>query len=138
VSERDERAALTRFAARYATPSSDAAAEVERLAIGANWGANGYTTVAQADELACRLALRPSDVVLDLGTGRGWPGLYLATTTGCTVVGSDMPIDALMTARHRAESEHLDDRVGLVVAAGRRQPFRPKSFDAIVHTDVLC
>jgi methylase of polypeptide subunit release factors len=138
VSSRDEREALARFSERYALPPAEVAAAIEERVIGAAWGANGYTTLVQADELGSRLALGPGRRLLDVGTGRGWPGLYLATRSGCTVVGTDMPVEALLVAACRARREGIEDRVGLVAAGGSRQPFRSGSFDAIVHTDVLC
>lgn len=138
MTSRDERAALARFSGRYATPVADVAADIEQRVIGAVWGANGYTTVAQADELGRRLHLGPDVRLLDVGTGRGWPGLYLATQTGCRVIGSDMPIDALAAAARRACRDGIDDRVVLAAAAGADQPFREESFDAVVLTDVLC
>ena len=138
MTTRDEHDALNRFRQRYAIVTTEVAAEIERRVIGAVWGANGYTTVEQADELARRLDLGPGRTLLDVGTGRGWPGLYLAAKTGCNLVGTDMPLDALAAAARRARAESIDDRVGLIAAAGANQPFRPNSFDAIVHTDVLC
>jgi SAM-dependent methyltransferase len=138
VTSRDEREALARFREHYALSTGDVAIEIERRVIGAAWGANGYTTVEQADELGRRLDLGPGRMLLDLGTGRGWPGLYLAARSGCLVVGSDMPLDALIVAAGRARTEGIDCRVALVAAGGAKQPFRPESFDAIVHTDVLC
>ena len=138
MTSRDEREALARFSERYAVPTADIAGEIEQRVIGATWGANGYTTVAQADELGRRLHLGADDTLLDVGTGRGWPGLYLATRTGCRVFGTDMPVDALGIAARRARSEGIAGRVGLAAAAGADQPFRDESFDAVVLTDVLC
>ena len=138
MTSRDERAALAHFSERYAVAAADAASDIEMRVIGAAWGANGYTTVAQADELGARLRLQPGETLLDVGTGRGWPGLYLASSSGCRVVGTDMPLDALRMAARRARHEHIGDRVGLVAAAGADQPFRDGSFDAVVLTDVLC
>src|SRR3989304_2623555 len=48
-----------RFHTRYSLPVTDAALAVEREVIGANVGASGYTTVAQADALIPELPLRP-------------------------------------------------------------------------------
>jgi len=138
VSSRDEQAALARFSESYARPPADVAAGIEERVIGAVWGANGYTTVNQADELGRRLDLGPDRRLLDVGTGRGWPDLYLATRSGCTLVGTDMPLDALLVAARRAQRDGIDSRVGLVAAGGAGQPFRNASFDAVVHTDVLC
>jgi SAM-dependent methyltransferase len=113
-------------------------ARVERLVIGSDFGADGYTTVEQADELARRLELRPGLRLLDLGSGRGWPGLYLSMQTGCRMVLSDIPLDSLRRARERAERERIGARCAVVVASGPHLPFAGESFDAVVHTDVLC
>jgi methylase of polypeptide subunit release factors len=138
VSGRDEREARARFQERYAVPTGSVNARIEQSVIGAVWGANGYTTLDQAIELGCRLELAPGRRLLDVGTGRGWPGLYLAARTGCTIVGTDMPIGALAIAARRARAEGIGERVSLLAAAGAEQPFRSGSFDAVVHTDVLC
>jgi methylase of polypeptide subunit release factors len=138
VASRDERAARAHFEERYGIRGSGAAALVEKRVIGAVWGANGYTTLAQAEELLDHLALRSTSRLLDVGTGRGWPALHLAQRSSCSVVGTDLPLSALRQARARAAREHLDERAAMVVASGGALPFRRHSFDAIVHTDVLC
>jgi cyclopropane fatty-acyl-phospholipid synthase-like methyltransferase len=113
-------------------------AHVERLVIGSDFGADGYTTIDQADELARRLDLHAGMRLLDLGCGQGWPGLYLAMRTGCQVVLSDVPLDVLRSAHARAVREQLDTRCAVVAASGSHLPFASETFDAIVHTDVLC
>ena len=138
VAHRDERQARAWFEERYAMPRGEVLRGMEMRVIGATWGANGYTTLAQADELANRLALSPDSRLLDVGTGRGWPGLYLAQRSGCSLVATDMPVGALAAGARRARREGIDDRVSFVAAAGAAQPLRPHSFDALVHTDVLC
>jgi len=135
---RDEVDAGATFRERYGRPASDATRELERLVIGGDFGANGYTTVEQAELLARRLDLRAGDRMLDVGLGRGWPGLYLAKVTGCSVVLTDIPEEGLATARRRAAAEGLAERSPAVASSARRLPFRPESFEAVVHTDVLC
>ena len=76
--------------------------------------------------------------LLDLGSGRGWPGVYLAKTTGCQVVLTDLPVDGLRIAAARAAAEGLDGRCAVVAASGRHLPFAAGTFDAVVHADVLC
>ena len=127
-----------RFAARYQVAPAEVSRRVELAVIGGDWGANGYTTMAQARLLAGRLALRPGMRLLDLGAGRGWPGLYLSAATGCQAVLADVPIEGLRAAAARARREGLAGRAGLAVATARALPFAPAAFDAIVHTDVLC
>jgi SAM-dependent methyltransferase len=135
---RDERDAALTFAERYGQRATGATRELERQAIGGDFGANGYTTVAQANLLARRLSLGPGQLLLDVGAGRGWPGLYLAKTTGCSVVVTDLPPEAMRDAARRAVREKVARRVHAVVASARRLPFSRSVFDAIVHTDVLC
>src|SRR6059036_3424105 len=96
-----------RFADRYDVKRTDALLKAELAVIGGDWGANGYTTHAQADRLLDALALRPGDRLLDLGAGRGWPGLYLARQSGCDVVLTDVPLAALRSAQVRARAERL-------------------------------
>ena len=121
----------------YARPQTEADLAVEREVYGANVGVRGYTTLDQADALAERLALRPGTRLLDIGAGRGWPGLYLARQSGCEVVLTDTPAPALLTAAEGARRLRLWERSSFLLASGTRLPFRPRAFDAIVHTDVL-
>lgn len=127
-----------RFAERYRIAPAEVSRRVELEVIGGDWGANGYTTMAQADLLAREVSLRPGTLLLDLGAGRGWPGLYLAASTGCGVVLADVPVEALRLAAGRARAENLAGRAAPVAASARSLPFAAGSFDAIVHTDVLC
>jgi SAM-dependent methyltransferase len=133
-----EREARDRFAGRYREERVDVVRAIEQRVIGGDWGANGYTTIAQADDLADRLHLRRGDLLLDVGAGRGWPGLYLAATTGCSLVLADLPLEGLTVAAARIASDELDARAWCINADARGLPFRDGSFDAIVHTDVLC
>ena len=59
--------------------------EIERRVCGSDHGATSWTTVAEARRVADLLRLGPGERLLDIGAGSGWPGLYLATTTGCDV-----------------------------------------------------
>jgi ubiquinone/menaquinone biosynthesis C-methylase UbiE len=129
---------IRRFHARYSAPVTEASLIVEREAIGANVGANGYTTLSQAAVLAEELRLGPGMRLLDIGAGRGWPGLYLARESGCEAVLADLPLPGLGAALVRAGGEGLSERVSVLRAAGERSPLRSRSFDAVVHTDTLC
>jgi 2-polyprenyl-3-methyl-5-hydroxy-6-metoxy-1,4-benzoquinol methylase len=133
-----EQKARDRFADRYRHERADIVREIEQRVIGGDWGANGYTTIAQADDLAERLRLRRGDLLLDVGAGRGWPGLYLAAATGCSVLLADVPLEALTVAHDRIATEHLQAQAWCINASARDLPFRAMTFDAVVHTDVLC
>src|SRR5581483_66711 len=113
----EESRTIERFRPRYDRRGTSADRAVELAAIGANVGANGYTTVAQARELGRRLRLRPGQLLLDVGCGRGYPGLYLARTTGCAVVGTDLPVASLKIATARARRERTMRRASVVAAS---------------------
>lgn len=136
-SSKYEREARADFAERYALGHPEVIATIERSVIGGDWGANGYTTMAEADELGARLELDASKRLLDVGSGQGWPGLYLSKKTGCEVVMTDVPIEGLRTGLARAGREEIR-ALGAIVSSARRLPFRDRSFDALCHTDVLC
>jgi ubiquinone/menaquinone biosynthesis C-methylase UbiE len=132
-----QRESEERFWERYGLPVAEAMLVVEREAIGANVGANGYTTVAQADELGKRLGLGPGVALLDVGSGRGWPALYLAKTTGCRVVMSDLPLTALRLAEAGVQRQGLAESVAVARASATDLPFTSNVFDAVSHTDTL-
>ena len=138
MSPAEDRDTIERFTERYRVSPSEATRRIERAVIGGDWGANGYTTMTQANRLGGELDLGPESTLLDLGAGRGWPGLYLASVTGCRVVLADVPIEALTSAQLRASSEGLTERASPVCCSARNLSFAPSCFDAIVHTDVLC
>jgi cyclopropane fatty-acyl-phospholipid synthase-like methyltransferase len=138
VGTRAEAATLDRFAGGYERCCDPAVLAVERAVLGTDVGSSAYTTREQADELARLAAVGPDSLVADLGAGSGWPGLHLARTTGCRVVGTDLPLAGLRQARDRSRRDGTGERTGWAVATGRFPPLRPGAFDAVVHSDVLC
>ena len=138
MATRDERERRETYDARYQTAIVDANLEIEIEAVGTDYGNNGFTSVTQAERLLDALALSPADLLLDVGSGAGWPGLYLAKRSGCRVVVSDLTVPGMRQATRRAAADGMDTQARAVVASARHLPFRPDSFDAMVHTDVLC
>lgn len=126
------------YDARHTLADHDVTRVVELEAVGSDYGNAGFTTLAQADALADRLALKPGELLLDVGAGAGWPGLYLAKRSGCRVVVTDISEAGMGQARRRARRDGTADRMSAVAATARHLPFRPEQFDAIVHTDLLC
>ncbi len=58
-----------RFRDTYGRDQAEAWLVIEREAIGANVGANGYTTLRQANLVADSLGLSATSLLLDVGTG---------------------------------------------------------------------
>ncbi len=134
----DQQALFERFSKKYAIIRSPLLRRLECAICGSDYGATSYTTLEQARALHARLALQPGEHLLEIGAGSGWPGLYLASESGCAVTLTDLPLEGLQVARRRAKTDELGARCKLAVASAAALPFRDASFDAISHADVLC
>ena len=93
---------LDYFSGKYSETRSRAARQVERKALGHEVGLNGYTTLDQAQALCDLLPLTSTSVLLDVGAGRGWPGSHVARSSGCRLISTDVPWNALREARAEA------------------------------------
>ena len=129
---------VERFAERYAVSGADPIVAAETEALGSDYRANGYTTMEQADELGDLLGLGPGQLLLDVGAGCGWPGLYLATRHGCAVVSMDPVAEGIAVAEDRSRRDAIAERSWTVVADAVHIPLDSRSVDAVVHTDLLC
>ncbi len=135
----DEQALIDRFSKTYPRlTSSETMLEIERAVCGCDYGCTSWTRRDEADMAAGLLNLAPGVDLLDIGSGSGWPGLYLAKESGCGVTLTDMPLEGLEVAKQRAEKDGLVERCAITQADGAALPFKSGSFDAIFHSDVLC
>ena len=112
--------------------------DIEREVMGSDYGATSYTTRAEAERIGQLLGLRPGIRLLDVGAGSGWPGLFLARTTGCQTTSIDKPSSDLEAAVMRVARDWLKKRCMVIAGDGKLLPFASGSFDAICHCDVLC
>jgi len=126
-----------RFVRTYGRCQSDAEVAVEGEVFGTWIGANGYTTIAEATRLLQDLDLGPDACLLEVGTGRGWPGAFLARESRCSVVLTDIPIQALRESLFNVDRYGVSANASVGQADGTALPFVAHSFDAVVHTDVL-
>ena len=112
--------------------------EIEWEVMVSDYGASSWMTRSQAEKIGQLLGLESGRRLLDVGAGSGWPGLFLAHTTGCDVALVDKPLEGLRVAAERATMDGLAGECCIVVGDGTALPFRTSWFDAICHSDVLC
>jgi len=129
---------VERFKQRYAVTGDETLLKVEREALGTDYQATAYTTSDQADEMGNDLRLGPGQLLLDIGAGCGWPGLYLAKEYLCAVVSVDLALAGVHVARERSQRDGLSGRSSAVQASADAIPLRSRSVDAIVHADAMC
>jgi len=101
----EELAKRGRFDQTYARSQCPAVLEIERRVCGCDYGGNSFTTQDEAREIAGLLGLEPGIRLLDVGAGAGWPGLYMAQTTGCDATLVDLPFSGLLIASERAAKD---------------------------------
>ena len=124
------------FGARYRIIEEPVMRRIERAVTGSDYGATSYTTREQADRLADLLDLTPGKLLLDLGSGAGWPGIHLARSTGCDVVLTDLPLEGLRKADRRMRDQGV--RGAVIAATAASLPIREQVFDAATSSDVMC
>ncbi len=137
--EKEDAAALQkRFTAQYKITGSEILRKLERESCGCDYGGTSWTTREEAERVGRLLGLGPGKHLLDIGSGSGWPGLYLAQSSGCDATLSDLPFEGLRHAAERAGADQPAGACFFAAADGAALPFRDGWFDAISHSDVLC
>ena len=134
----DEISSAERFRRSYAKPQSEAERLVELEVFGVFVGTDGYTTPTEADRLVGHLGLDSGSFLLEIGSGRGYPGIYLAKRSGCRAVMTDVPIGSAWESNLNASRAGVGDRSTAASADGKALPFAHWSFDSVVHSDVFC
>ena len=87
--------------------------------------------------VAQALALSPGQTLVDLGCGRGGPGLWLAQSQGASLIGVDFSAVAVQQANERAALFGLADTACFVMADLAATGLPDAIADAVVSVDAL-
>ena len=123
----------------YGDYASDAEAAVRRETYGEDLGQTSWMTAPEWLDLADRCGITAGSDVLEVGSGSGGPGVYLALQRGCRLTGVDINVHGVQNANALAEARGVADRVRFqVVDASGPLPFTAGRFNAIVANDAMC
>lgn len=87
---------------------------------------------------AGKLDVSESDVVLDVGTGRGGLPLWVAEHVGAEVYGVDLDPGHVRDARLNARDRAVAERATFTVGTFLDLPFPDDSFDAVSGIETIC
>jgi ubiquinone/menaquinone biosynthesis C-methylase UbiE len=96
-----------------------------------------FVSVALLGHVADALALSPGMTLVDLGCGRGGPGLWLAKSQGALLIGVDFSAVAVQQAAARATLFGLPERARFVVGDLAATGLPDGAADAVVSIDAL-
>jgi SAM-dependent methyltransferase len=96
-----------------------------------------FVSVGLLRQVAQALGLSPGQMLVDLGCGRGGPGLWLAREADVSLVGVDFSAVGVDQAAHRAALFGLAGRARFVVGDLTRTGLPPASADAAVSIDAF-
>jgi SAM-dependent methyltransferase len=96
-----------------------------------------FVSVALLGHVAHALTLSPGQTLVDLGCGRGGPGLWLAQSQGVSLIGVDFSAVAVQQASDRAVLFGLADTARFVVGDLAATGLADGTADAVVSIDAL-
>ena len=123
----------------YGDYAGRAETAVRRDAFVEDIGQSSWITAADWLGYADLARVRPASHVLEVGSGSGGPGVYLASQRGCHVTGVDINEHGVANGRRLAQERGVAERVTFQqVDASQPLPFPPASFDAVLSNDSMC
>jgi SAM-dependent methyltransferase len=125
------------FAAMAASPGVRRVWEAVDPGLPAEIEPFSFVSVALLGHLAHALALSPGQTLVDLGCGRGGPGLWLARSRGVSLIGLDFSPVAIQQASERVALFGRADRARFVVGDLAATGLPDAIADAVVSIDAL-
>jgi SAM-dependent methyltransferase len=98
---------------------------------------HSHCTYTDLRRIARELQVGPGQTIVDLGCGRGGPGLWVARETGAALVGVDFSSVAVEQAGERPREFGLADRARFQVGDFCASGLPSATFDGAMSVDVL-
>jgi SAM-dependent methyltransferase len=97
----------------------------------------GFLTLGEAQQLLDHLDLAQGDVLVDLACGAGGPGLWVAQSSGVTLIGIDPTESGLASAQLRAKAVGLSERATFQRGTFEATDLGDASVDAIMTIEAF-
>ena len=137
----DEKSWTEIFTSVFEAPASAVQARIWAEVYGEEYPAElepySFTTRSELRRIVDGLALTHGDRLIDIGCGRGGPGLWVAAATDAFLLGVDISPTAVEAARQRAASLGLADRATYSEGSFDAIPAEPASARGVLSIDAL-
>jgi SAM-dependent methyltransferase len=129
------------FSEEFAAPESEAEARVWSEVLGSEYPTElapfSYTTRTELARIAADVCVGPGDLLVDVGSGRGGPGLWVCASTGARYLAVDIAVAGLAEVVRRAVQLGLSDRVDAAEGSFEALPIPESSAAAVMSIDAL-
>lgn len=129
------------FSAAFATPASAVQARVWAAVFGDEYPAEvepySYTTRSELARISSSVRVGPGDLLVDIGAGRGGPGLWVAATTEASYLAVDIAPTALAAVTERSARLGLTDRARTAEGSFEDLPLADGEASAVMSIDAL-
>lgn len=126
------------FDSTYSNFTEEVLDAIRKETFGTDIGQNSWLTVDEYERWLPWLNLNGKSYLLEIASGSGGPARYVASSTGCHVIGIDANESGVATASQLAAEAGDSDRVSFRVAdATAPLPFVQGSFDALLCIDSM-
>ncbi|MHA2397891.1 MAG: class I SAM-dependent methyltransferase [Promethearchaeota archaeon] len=98
---------------------------------------DGYITMSDLHNFVKFLNVGRGNTIIDLGCGKGGPGMWLAREIGCNYVGIDKSIKAIEIANRRIKEFGTDDKIKFITGDFSSTSFTDNQFDGAISADAL-
>lgn len=129
------------FSAAFANPASTVQSQIWATVFGDEYPAElepySYTSRSELARVADEVRLGQGDLLVDIGAGRGGPGLWVAATTGAAYMAIDIATSGLKAVEDRATQLGFSERVRTREGSFEALPLADGEASAVMSIDAL-